>query len=282
MAEILEGSPLRYNVGTQSKYEKEINRRLVNPLMKETEKEVNNLFDEFALGLLTFPVLNTRSRKILNKIEKKYGVIFKMQAEKIAKAYVRDISNFSKIGVKRNLKVLSIGRSTAFKENKGNNTAIYKTAENDLQLVISGILAFYLYKVRQQVSQAVLTKSGTVKPRPKEPVLVDQAAESIEDYLERQRGITYRRTHNDLGRFYRGTYNSMNAESLKANSIDIWTWVHTHRAETQNLYHMNSLNGLTFEVGANPPVIDQRTGTTGYPGDWYGCRCIMLPGRRIA
>ena len=272
--EFIKGSALQYNMGTQGKYFKQINRRLVDPMMKETEKEVNNLFDEFAAGLIAFPVLNTKARSILNKIDKKYGIIFKMQAEKIAKNYVKDINVFSKIGVKRNLKILSLGRTTAFKENKGNDEAIYNTAINDLQLLIIGMYSFYIAKVRKQVSQAVLSKSGTIKPKRGETV---QATESIENYFVRQRGITYRKTNNDLGRFYRGTFNSMNIESLKANGIKLWVWVHTNRAKTQNLYHMNSLNGLTFEVGSPPPVIDQSTGTTGYPGDWYGCMCILLP-----
>ena len=278
--EFIKGSPLQYNVGTQEKYLNQINRLLVDPLMKETEKEVNNLFDEFAAGLMAFGVLNTRARSILNKIDKKYGIIFKMQAEKIAKNYVKDINVYSKIGVKRNLKILSIGRTTAFKENKGNEEAIYNTGVNDLQLLIIGMYLFYLAKVRKQVSQAVLAKSGTVKPKPikpGKPRKEDQEAEGIKDYLVRQRGITHRKTNNDLGKFYRGAYNSMNMESLKANGIKLWVWVHTNRAETQNLYHMNSLNGLTFRVGSPPPVIDQGTGTTGLPGDWYGCMCIMLP-----
>lgn len=280
--EIIKGSPLRYNVGTQDKYEKEINRRLVNPLMKETEEEVNNLFDEFAAGLIAFPVLNTRSRSILNKIEKKYGIIFRNQADKIARAYVKDIKNYSKSGVKRNLKILSLGRTMAFKENKGNEQAIYNTSINDLQLLIIGIYSFYMAKIRKEVSQAVLAKSGTVKPKIGVVSEPDKISESLEDYLVRQRGITHRKAGNDLGRFYRGTFNSMNIESLKANGINLWIWVHTKRAETQNLYHMNSLNGLTFEIGSPPPVIDQKSGTSGYPGDWYGCMCIMLPGRRLS
>lgn len=258
---IIRGVPLRYNVGTQDKYINRINKTLINPLMKETEKEVNNLFDEFAAGLITFPVLNSKSRRILNDIEKKYGVIFKRQAEKIAKSYINDVQKQSKSGVKRNLKVLSLGRTTAFKENKGNIGAIYNTSNIGLQSLILGMGSFYLAKVRKQVEQAVLARSE----------------EGVRKYLIKQKGVTHRKTKNDLEKNYRQTFNAFNREYLVNNKITQWVWVHTNRAKEQNPYHVNSLNGLVFNYASPPPVIDQKTGTTGYPGDWYGCMCIMLP-----
>lgn len=259
--EITYGVPLLYNAGTQDKYLARVNRTLVNPLMNETEEEVNNLFEEFAAGLVTFKVLNTRSRKILNQIEKKYGIIFKRQAEKIAKAYLKDIQGYSKSGVKRNVKVLSFGRTTAFKENKGNLDAILTTSDIALKTLIVAMGSFYLAKVRKQVEKAVLAKSE----------------EGVQEYLVSQRGITHRKTKNDLGNYYRGTYNAFNREYLDNNNLNQWAWVHTDRANEANLYHQNSLNGLVFNNDSPPPVIDQRTGTTGYPGDWYGCMCIILP-----
>lgn len=105
--------------------------------------------------------------------------------------------------------------------------------------------------------------------------------EGVKEYLNNQRGITHRRVESDSRDFYRQVYNAFNREYLVDNRIEKWVWVHTNRAEEQNKYHQNGLNGLTFEFGTNPPVIDQRSGTVGYPGDWYGCQCIMLPVRQF-
>jgi len=290
--EIIEGSPLHYNVGTQERYRLRVNRELINPLMNETEDKMNNLFEEFAAGLIAFPVLNSRARRLLKEIDKKYGIIFKRQAEKIAKDYVEDIQKQSKSGVKRNLKILSLGRATAYNENKANDEAIYKTSNDALLLLLLGMYRFYLDKVRDRVTQEVLAKSGSSParapkvPDPKGKVEVETPPDdkaptdsSLEDYLKKQRGITHRKAKNDLNRKYRQIFNSLNTDRLKRNGLARWVWVHTNRAKEQNPYHVNSLNRLTFFIGAPPPVIDQATGTTGYPGDWYGCMCIMLPVR---
>lgn len=261
MAEYLKGSPLQYNASTQEKFIRDVNKNVMHPLMKETEEKVNDLFEEFAAGLLLFPVLNARSRKLLNEIEKKYGVIFKRQAEKIAKAYVDDTQKYSKIGVKRNMALLSIGRSTAFKESKTNADSIYKTSNDAVKSMILAFGTFYLSKVRSQVEQAILAKNK----------------DGISDFLENQVGITDRKTKNDSKKIYRQTYNAFNREYLQSNDLDQWQWVHTNRAHKPNAYHLKGLNGLVFNYDSNPPVIDQRTGTTGYPGYWYGCMCIMLP-----
>ena len=43
---------------------------------------------------------------------------------------------------------------------------------------------------------------------------------------------------------------------------------------TRDLHRM--LHGKEFSYG-NPPVIDERTGETGYPGEAFGCRCVAIP-----
>ena len=36
------------------------------------------------------------------------------------------------------------------------------------------------------------------------------------------------------------------------------------------------LNG-TIHRYDNPPIIDERTGTKGMPGEFYNCRCTFIP-----
>ena len=71
-------------------------------------------------------------------------------------------------------------------------------------------------------------------------------------------------------------YMSLNLQKFKDAGIEKFEWVHTHGGLQPREYHLHVLNGKIFDV-KNPPVIDQRTGETGFPGQAPFCRCVMRP-----
>ncbi|MBO5810455.1 MAG: hypothetical protein J6R32_06465, partial [Bacteroidales bacterium] len=71
-------------------------------------------------------------------------------------------------------------------------------------------------------------------------------------------------------------YMSLNLQKFRDAGIEKFEWIHTHGGLTPREYHLHVLNGKIFDV-KNPPVIDQRTGETGFPGQAPFCRCVMRP-----
>lgn len=71
-------------------------------------------------------------------------------------------------------------------------------------------------------------------------------------------------------------YMSLNLQKFREAGIEKFEWIHTHGGLTPREYHLHVLNGKIFDV-KNPPVIDQRTGETGFPGQAPFCRCVMRP-----
>lgn len=55
-----------------------------------------------------------------------------------------------------------------------------------------------------------------------------------------------------------------------------WSTSHDERVRKDH----NQLDGLIFRWD-NPPVINQRTGRRGHPGEDFGCRCIPIPVTRM-
>lgn len=262
MAEYIAGIPLRYNVGTQDSYVNRL-RGLVDPMLEETEEEVNSLFSAFLAGALTLTALSSRVRITLNKLERKHGKIFAKDADKITARYARDLDALSRVGVKRNLKKLLPG--VKYKPRNPAVDASLKNSENALDLMIEGVPSFYFAKVKREAFKAVAAGDDT----------------NINEFLINQRRITRNKTARDFIGTFRDNFNSVCREKLKLNGLSKWQWVHTDRANEPRPYHQDGLNGLVFDYDSPPPIIDQKTGETGYPGQLWGCQCIMLPVREL-
>jgi len=56
--------------------------------------------------------------------------------------------------------------------------------------------------------------------------------------------------------------------------ITKWKWSTSHDIRVRDEH--NKLNGKIFTY-SSPPIIDQRTGERGLPGQAYGCRCQLIP-----
>lgn len=74
----------------------------------------------------------------------------------------------------------------------------------------------------------------------------------------------------------RKVYNTVNRERMKSLGIKRFEWIHSGGSQQPREYHKFTLNGNIYDID-NPPVIDQRTGERGYPGQLPYCRCTMRP-----
>lgn len=67
-------------------------------------------------------------------------------------------------------------------------------------------------------------------------------------------------------------------EYLKAKyqSEGSTSWVWRSSADERVRLDHQKLNGQEFSYD-NPPIIDTKTGTRGFPGDFFNCRCVLVP-----
>lgn len=74
------------------------------------------------------------------------------------------------------------------------------------------------------------------------------------------------------------TFTAINIRKFQNAGIKKFEWLHTGGSVHPREYHLAKypagLNGGVFDL-ADPPVIDQRTGERGYPGQLPYCRCTM-------
>jgi len=71
----------------------------------------------------------------------------------------------------------------------------------------------------------------------------------------------------------RKAYNNLNRGRMEKLGLKKFKWLHTGgSAHPRKLHQM--LNGLVFSFD-DPPIIDEKTGERGIPGQAINCRCRM-------
>src|SRR5690606_26007916 len=78
----------------------------------------------------------------------------------------------------------------------------------------------------------------------------------------------------------RKAYATINRTRMEETGIEEFEWIHSGGANQPRPFHMHKfpagLNGGIFRFD-DPPVIDEKTGERGFPGQLPYCGCTMRP-----
>lgn len=95
-------------------------------------------------------------------------------------------------------------------------------------------------------------------------------------YLTKVEGMATKRAKLIATDQNRKATTAFNTERMKSTNIRKWEWVHSGGGAEPRALH-KKLNRQVFSFDDPPPIIDERTGERGYPGQLIHCRCIMRP-----
>jgi SPP1 gp7 family putative phage head morphogenesis protein len=126
--------------------------------------------------------------------------------------------------------------------------------------LIKSIPAQYMKDVAGSVFRAIQTGDGLADIVPK---------------LAEVEGVTMRRARNIALDQTRKTYNAINRERMKAVGVKKFEWIHSGGGQHPRELHMQ-MDGKVYAFD-DLPVIDERTGERGIPGQAVNCRCTMRP-----
>lgn len=134
--------------------------------------------------------------------------------------------------------------------------AVVEAATQSSVGLITRIPAKYLDGVQTAVMSAITTGSGLGQLVP---------------YLTQKYKGDARHAHLTALDQIRKVSENVNAARLQSLGVEEYVWVHTGGERYPRKLHMK-YSGQTFRYD-DPPVIDERTGVKGKPGDAIGCRC---------
>jgi SPP1 gp7 family putative phage head morphogenesis protein len=176
------------------------------------------------------------------------------------KACRDDADKASKSALAQSLKAMSGGLMIKTNINSADLRETVKGSIAQNVSLIKSIPAEYLQKVSGAVFRSVTSGQGMADLKPQ---------------IQKYGDMTERRAKNVALDQTRKAYNSINADRMRKVGIKKFKWVHSggglhpredHIAMSGNIYSFDDL-----------PIIDQKTGERGLPGQAPNCKCFQIP-----
>lgn len=254
------GNILHTNFAPSDRYAARL-QRLVAEMNDAYLREIVKLWktDHAAAYFAMDASLASQARILLNSLQRRFAKLFASRAGGIVDQLMGGVDKASSASLHSSLKELSGGLSLKTAAPVG-DIITASTAEN--VALIKSIPQQYHDRITNLVLRSVqsgenggldfltseINRFGQVSAKRAEFIAVDQT-----------RKIT----------------TAMNRERAVKAGIRKFEWIHSGGGAEPRRLHLR-LAGQIFDYD-NPPVIDERTGERGFPGQLINCRCTMRP-----
>jgi SPP1 gp7 family putative phage head morphogenesis protein len=274
----LQGSQLRYNAGLLKKISEQ-NQALMTLVIEETEKTVKQIFRSYAarefftedsyesskevIAGVTMSNLSvtTNSNRLFRRLRERIQKRIDERADNIASNMVNLVLNDASASVNRSIKSISKDLSINSKNIPQPLKDMIKASSNQAASLIKILGDSHVDQIQNAVLRSIVGGRGL---------------EDLIPYMQHRRGITLRKARNDALDQTRKVYAGVYRMRMRQAGIDKFIWVHSGGSQDPRPLHRDKLNGQIFSID-DPPIIDEKTGERGYPGDAINCRCFMRP-----
>lgn len=225
-------------------------------MTRDYERALKRLDNQFTFDAS----LPSQSKIILDRLGVKWERIFSNEAKDIMERFERQTSRDSQKKLEDSLKELAGGMTIevpvmpeALKEKVKaityENVDLIKSVSSEFHDEIKG------YMMRQM--------SG------------DGSLNDLYSYLREVQGKSHKRASFIARDQTFKLTSAMNSERMKASGVEQFEWVHSGGGANPRPLHVR-YDGQIFSF-SDPPIIDERTGERGLPGQAINCRCRMRP-----
>lgn len=269
------GSTLEYSAPAAISYTREVNK-LINRMAADYAMEMRQLYtsesskEYFVEDSVAMDAsISSQSKKITDKLNKKWQKIFKEEGKNISKLMLAGIDKSSATALSVSLKELSGGLAINAGQVTKDVKEVVKSSFNANVKLITSIQEQYSNQIIGAVDRSIMTGGG-----------LQDLIPSIEYALKDQARIAKNRSKNIALDQTRKAYNSINKARMESLGIKKFEWIHSGGGRDPRQNHKarwpNGLNGGIFSFD-DLPIIDEKTGERGIPGQAINCKCRMKP-----
>lgn len=275
----LVGLPLHYPMSVASKYQAEI-EALIRPMAAEYERELRELFDQLGGQLVaedsspeTEEVdagesayamdasLASQARILFGWLGRKYAKLFAQRADTLTKRMIGRVDKAAKASLEGSLRKASGYLTLTVPDLPGDLADKLTAATVENVALIKSIPQQYHDRIVSAVMVSVQTGG--------------KGAADVMQEIRHIGGLSEKRAHLIATDQTRKVTSAMNAERAKSVGMRKFRWVHSGGSAEPRELHVQ-MNGQVFDYD-DPPVIDEKTGERGFPGQLINCRCIAVP-----
>lgn len=256
----MKGEPLHYPAPVKARYQAGLTK-LVSDMTKDYEKEFKQL--EKDIGVITTDAsIASQTRILLSKLRQKWLSIFSKRSVSLANKFISQVDSSAKRSLNQSLKELSGGLTikTPDMPDAMKDKIIAATAEN--VALIKSIPQQFHSRIENAALRSV-SQSG-------------EGAKTIFDEIRDIGGVTEKRAKFIAEDQTRKITTASNLERAKSAGIRKGIWHHSGGSAEPRKLHKFKLDGTEFDLD-NPPIIDEKTGQRGLPGELPHCKCFWTP-----
>lgn len=259
---IVKGQPLNPSAAIEQRYYTAL-RVLIEQMIADTEHELKGLFktehaEEYFAQDAT---VSSQARILTNALIKKYTDLFASLSKPMADRFAEESNQSSDIAVKSSIRQLSDELTLSTRAiTSGPLNDILNAAITENVGLIKSIPAQYLGGVQQAVMRSITTGNGM---------------QDLVPYLQKHKGITLRRARMISMDQTKKAFSALSKSRMEKVGILEYEWLHTSGSRHPRKLHIQ-MSGLIFRYD-DPPIIDEKTGERGIPGQAINCACRMRP-----
>lgn len=257
----MKGTPLLYSVPIANVYKKKMNR-LTLQMMSATKKQLIKLFEGNAAEeyFAEDASISSQARMLLNKLRNKMLKIYISRSKLIAEQMIKQANDYSSFTVHRSLEKLSGGLSLATRELTPEMEEIIKAAVTNNVSLIRSIPEQYFLEIEGAVMRSITTGNGL---------------QDLIPFINHRKTITMKRVNLIALDQTKKITVALNKQRSVESGLTKFEWVHSSASKEPRKLHLG-YNGKTFSYD-DLPIIDEKTGERGMPGQAINCKCIAVP-----
>lgn len=212
--------------------------------------------------------ISAQLRMLMNGMMREYNAQYHKVSKKLSLQMINDVNKVSKSRLFSSLKKLTGGAKIKTDFLSPKMKELMKATTEEGADLIETIPVKFLSDVSTAVYQSVTNpEAGGMEGL--ERKIERRLRDNVKHIHNKARNIAYDQT--------RKFYNNLNAERMRAVGLTKYEWVHSHAGQRPRKLHLEELDGNIYPIDGPHPIIDERTGERGIPGQAINCRCTMLP-----
>lgn len=198
---------------------------------------------------------------LIASLQRRFNVLFSDRAGGLAEAMARGVDRQTAVGVGGSLKELAgeVTLSPAILTGAGRDV-LEATIKANVALIQS-IPEQYFKQIEGAVMRSIQNGRGLSELQPE---------------IERIGSVTKERAALIARDQTSKATAALNRIRMETVGIRKFKWLHSGGGKEPRRLHKETLNGKIYSMD-DPPVIDDRTGERGFPGQLINCRCRMVP-----
>lgn len=256
----LVGTPLNYPTAIMNRYQTQL-QSLSHTMAIDYERRIEKLWYSFGTTGTQDASLASSVRILLSELNRKWTKIFTDRSRKLANGMVGQVSKYSEKSVNESLKKLSGGLTLKAPVMPASLQDAVKASITQNVSLIRNIQTQYAQRIESTVLSSIQT-GGT-------------GSQQVFEEVKKIDGMTQRRAKIIADDQTRKVNTAMNTARMQSAGVTKYRWIHSGRLEGARELHVD-YDGKVFSYD-DPPIIDERTGERGLPGQAINCACVQQP-----